>query len=133
MTGMRASEGSPAPTRSRWRLWPIGIAVVIIGCLPLTCLVCSVVSYGPPTGAGRAALEKEGEALVAAVEAYRVKHGRYPPSLGAAGASARNWRYGGWHYGTSDGTDFYLEIGNYQRYGFLMWWNPERRDWDWDT
>jgi hypothetical protein len=62
--------------------------------------------------------------MVDAVERYKSQHGRYPPSLSDAGVSTPLTRYGWWRYG-SGGSDYSLELGDYDRYGFLMSWTGD--------
>ena len=78
-------------------------------------------------------LKAQGQKLVYAVERYRAEHGEYPPSLRAAGVSAPRTGYGRWQYGRDVGGGFYLKVGDYGRYQFLMKWDYRNKRWYIDT
>jgi hypothetical protein len=80
-------------------------------------------------------LKAQGNTLVAAAEAYRSVHGVYPASLEVAGAKPPWTLFGRWRYEVhDDGRSYNLQIADYGRDGFTMWYNPERNgDWRIDT
>jgi hypothetical protein len=126
------TDPQPGGARSVERRKVLIVAVVVV--LPVVAVVGNfvymVLINGSPSPETLRALQAEGKAMVDAVERYKSQHGRYPPSLAEAGVSTPLTRYGWWRYG-SDGSDYSLELGDYGRYGFLMWWMGD--GWDVDT
>lgn len=88
------------------------------------------------TVTGRRDLIARGDEIRELLERYRSRTGRYPLSLWQLGASLR-WTdraYGGWDYETRDGGRvYYLRIGGYVRYGFVLYRNSTAKEWSWDT
>ena len=103
------------------------IVAAILGAMWIAYLVAS--HFGP-SAAGIEDLKAEGKTLVDAVERHKARTGKYPETLEAAGVSAPNTRWGRWRYG-SDGYSFFVEIGDYSRYQFLLMWDGDK--WYLDT
>lgn len=104
---------------------PFAVAIVLLVGIPLF----QDMSPKPSV----AALKAQGKTLVDAVERYRAEHGEYPPSLEAAGASALSTGYGHWEYRRDAGGGFYLKVGDYDRYNFLIAWDYRNKRWYFDS
>jgi hypothetical protein len=102
----------------------LGPALVVVG------LGLWGVVVGTPSERTLRDLQAEGQALAEAAERHRVRTGRYPATLAEAGVSTPLTRYGWWRYG-SDGDSFTLELGDYQRFAFQMYYDGD--GWKVDT
>jgi hypothetical protein len=75
-------------------------------------------------------LEREGNAIIEQLDAYKAAHGVYPESLEAASIVSRcNW-YGGFRYSVCrDQSACELLIGNYSDDLFVLGWTSAQRKW----
>ena len=104
---------------------PLVVAFVVVIGIPLYRY------WGPKPSVP--ALQAQGQKLVDAVERYRANHGDYPPSLEAAGAFAPDTGYGRWEYGREPDGSYYLKVGDYGLYNFVMWWDDRNKRWRIDS
>lgn len=115
-------ERSTAP-HARRALWigPLAFFVAVGGC----------VAHGRLTAPRIDALTSEGAGLVQRLEATRAREGEYPVELHDDWPAPVGERYGGWRY-RATGEGFSLEVGDYARHEFELWYESER-GWYLDT
>ncbi len=78
-------------------------------------------------------LKAEGDKVVRAINEYNLKYGHFPESLDGLGLPHLTRRYGSWSYeNSSDPDGFVLEIGDYEFYRFVLWWDNENDMWQLD-
>ena len=78
-------------------------------------------------------LKAEGDKVIRAINEYNLKYGHFPESLDELGLPHLTRRYGSWSYeNSSDPDGFVLEIGDYEFYRFVLWWDNENDMWQLD-
>ena len=93
-------------------------------------IVYVVLFTGPPSTTEMNKLIAEGDEIVEKLKQYHASHDRYPSSLAEAGIQSPKSAYGSWEYIVeSDGTRFFLAIGDYEKHLFRIWWEFEANDW----
>ncbi|HEX6882212.1 MAG TPA: hypothetical protein VF530_02465 [Planctomycetota bacterium] len=85
-------------------------------------------------GPGQWDLPIEGDRLLQALEQHRAQHGRYPPTLSAAGCEPQWNAFGGWQYESVDGgASYHIWVGDYLEDGFVLYRYHHYPRWAWDT
>jgi hypothetical protein len=80
-----------------------------------------------------AGCEEEGDALLACIEDFRVRSGRYPATFLEAGCTPLWNRFGGWNYESrAEGNGFALRVGDYSKDGFVLSRDEDDGAWYWD-
>lgn len=106
---------------------------------PALLLACSIVPLAAldtwlERGPDEKELPAEGDSIIAALEAYRREHGRFPATLAEADLAPRWNRYGGWSYAPRDGgRSWSLQVGEYDRDGFVLYRQAGDENWQWDS
>ncbi len=123
-----------ADPRAVIKINPLTILIVLV-CLVLGRMAACVISAHPrPDAAQQRELQRVGDAIVASIEAWRSSHGTYPDSLEGAGIEAQRSTNGVWEYSVdADRNRFELRMGDYDRDGFVLFWNSTTRAWKMDT
>jgi hypothetical protein len=87
-----------------------------------------------PNGTQKHELEKSGDRLVGALEAWRSANGRYPRDFEEGGLTTLATEFGTWkYYRGEDGQSFEIQLGDYDVDGWVLFWNTRTRSWDKDT
>ena len=119
-------------TRAKWVIVAAGVVVAPFAVAFVLAVGVPLFRYmGPKPSVP--ALQAQGQKLVDAVERYRAEHGDYPPSLEEAGTFAPWTGYGRWEYQRYPDLGYYLKVGDYGRYHFVMWWDQRNKRWSIDS
>jgi hypothetical protein len=87
-----------------------------------------------PTASEIEKLKADARTELEALEAYRQRHGRYPDTLAAAGASPQATRFGdAWYQRFRDGQFCLYAIGSIKENGFSLSWTSLDGGWRFDT
>ena len=80
-------------------------------------------------------LRSEGDKIVAQIESYKVKNGGYPDNLSDANIVLPKALYGGWRYNIlrNSGISFELQIGDYGKDAFTLFYESKDHTWHLDT
>jgi hypothetical protein len=97
-------------------------------------LVCVLFAgcVAPPSAERLASMQKQGDGIIAKIEAFQAEKGRLPASLKEAGVENYQTPYGPWKYSTKDGA-IVLFVGDYATDQFEIWWEPVGHNWYVDT
>jgi hypothetical protein len=102
--------------------------LILIGLIAIAATILNSCEYRPDWDR----LEADGNVLVRAIEDYHSAHGEYPPTLEAAGVHPKKTVWGHWEYKRWENR-FTLRVGDYGRYGFLLYYDFPHKDWTRDT
>lgn len=86
-----------------------------------------------PRRCSPSSVERDAAPLIQQLDAYRQAHGRYPPTLEAAGIRPPRYRCGTFTYTLDADGSCGLSIGDYARDNFEASWDSNKREWYLDT
>ena len=103
--------------------------------LPAIRIASCVLSARPmPNKEQQAALRMSGDKIVAAIEDWSARNGRYPETLEQAGITIAPTKNGSWGYSLrTDGKSFQLSMGEYDVDGWVLYWDSREHEWGLDT
>lgn len=97
-------------------------------------LVCLLFAgcVAPPSADRLASMKKQGDGIIAKIEAFQAEKGTLPTSLKEAGVENYQTPNGPWKCSTKDG-EIVLFVGDYATDQFEIWWEPVGHNWYVDT
>ena len=115
--------------RFMYRRYPIAIIFVAA----LVFAGCAVNKR--PSGQLRLQMQESGDAVRQSIEEFQIENGKLPvdlEDLPIAVSEAEQFNYGPWKYALVEG-GYILSIGDYEEFGFLLFWDSRQGHWYMDT